>query len=228
MSLVTIQKAARWATKHLAQGISESNVSYLVQYGKIKKHDGKGSTLVNVEDLRKYYKSYIGGRESAWKRRLGEDLNWALSFDNLREKERTKHVHRLHPYKGKFIPQLVEYFIDAHVDDFKKKMYFRRGDIILDPFAGSGTTIVQANELGINGIGIDISKFNCLIAGQKMQDYDVEYLKQAIAKVLSAINDFEIDNQISQFNEELLGKMAEFKSEFPKDLENILIKLNHG
>jgi hypothetical protein len=33
-----------------------------------------------------------------------------LSFANVREYERTKHVHRLHPYLGKFIPQLVEVF----------------------------------------------------------------------------------------------------------------------
>jgi len=45
-----------------------------------------------------------------------------LSFDHLREVDTTKHVHRLHPYKGKFIPQLVQYFIDNHTDDsiFKK------------------------------------------------------------------------------------------------------------
>jgi len=34
---------------------------------------------------------------------LGSDL----TFLSVREFERTKHVHRLHPYLGKFIPQLV-------------------------------------------------------------------------------------------------------------------------
>jgi len=38
---------------------------------------------------------------------LGNDLN----FSNVKESERTKHVHRLHPYLGKFIPQLVEVFL---------------------------------------------------------------------------------------------------------------------
>jgi hypothetical protein len=37
------------------------------------------------------------------------NLNWREK--DLTEKERTKHVHRLHPYLGKFIPQLVEIFI---------------------------------------------------------------------------------------------------------------------
>lgn len=34
------------------------------------------------------------------------NLNW--SERELPERIRTKHVHRLHPYLGKFIPQLVE------------------------------------------------------------------------------------------------------------------------
>ena len=41
-----------------------------------------------------------------------------LSFANVREYERTKHVHRLHPYLGKFIPQLVEVFLKHY---FKKR-----------------------------------------------------------------------------------------------------------
>lgn len=36
----------------------------------------------------------------------------------FQESEGTKHVHRLHPYKGKFIPQLVEYFLYSHTNEF--------------------------------------------------------------------------------------------------------------
>ena len=37
------------------------------------------------------------------------NLNWTEK--ELPERERTKHVNRLHPYLGKFIPQLVEVFL---------------------------------------------------------------------------------------------------------------------
>jgi DNA methylase len=161
--LLTIREASNWASDFLKREISESNISYLIQYGKVKKHSGDEAVLVDVKDLKKYYDSNRGRREITWKKQLGEDLNWALSFDTYREKDTTKHVHRLHPYKGKFIPQLVEYFIDSHTDHFKKEAFFSAGDIVLDPFCGSGTTLVQANELGIHAIGVDVSKFNCAV-----------------------------------------------------------------
>jgi len=212
--LVTIQEAAEWASDFLEKEISSSNISYLIQYGKVHKHRDNGSTLVDLDDLRKYYKSYNGWREVNWKERLGEDLNWALSFDHLREKDTTKHVHRLHPYKGKFIPQLVEYFIDDHIDKFKQKVYFKKGDIILDPFMGSGTALVQANELGINSIGVDVSKFNCLITKCKIRDYDIEYLEKTIKKIVPSINLYEADNKIDQFEEDLLNKLYFFNQKY--------------
>lgn len=121
--LVTTKEASKWASEFLRREISESNISYLIQYGRVRKYNGGNTVLVDLGDLGKYYETYRGWRELNWKKRLGDDLNWTLSFDNLREKDTTKHVHRLHPYKGKFIPQLVEYFIDGHTDDFKKSIY---------------------------------------------------------------------------------------------------------
>jgi 2-polyprenyl-3-methyl-5-hydroxy-6-metoxy-1,4-benzoquinol methylase len=111
------------------------------------------------------------------------------------KKDTTKHVHRLHPYKGKFIPQLVQYFIDDHIDEFKKEVYFRPGDIILDPFSGSGTTLVQAHEMGMHSIGIDISRFNCMIAEAKLLSYDLVSLENELRKIKQAITNYETDRK---------------------------------
>ena len=83
-----------------------------MQYGRIKRIKSQNNLLVLKEDLIKYYGPQNGSQEKEWKKELGNDLNWTLSFENYRETERTKHVHRLHPDKGKFIHQLVEYFLD--------------------------------------------------------------------------------------------------------------------
>lgn len=212
--LVTLEKASNWATDFLKKDVSVSNISYLVQYGKIKKHIDNGSALVDIEELKNYYKSYNGRRELTWKKRLGDDLNWALSFDHLREKDTTKHVHRLHPYKGKFIPQLVQYFIDDHTDDFKTETFFKKGDIVLDPFSGSGTTLVQANELGMHSIGIDISRFNCMITEVKLFDYDLGLLIEEIGKIQKAITSSESETNISEFERELYNELQKFNYKY--------------
>ena len=161
--LLTIKEASEWASKYLNKNVTTSNISYLIQYGLIRKIGENGYTQVKKQDLIDYYKSYNGHRELSWKDQLGADLNWALSFDQYKEAETTKHVHRLHPYKGKFIPQLVEYFLDGHTDNFKKEVYFHKNDIVLDPFAGSGATTVQSCELDIHTEGIEANTVDCSV-----------------------------------------------------------------
>lgn len=212
--LLTIKDASSWASTYLNKNVTESNISYLIQYGKIRKFDYNGSTYLDKDELKKYYDSYYGKREIDWKNKLGDDLKWNLSFDYLKESDRTKHVHRLHPYKGKFIPQLVQYFIDDHIDEFKKDNYFKKGDIILDPFCGSGTTLVQANEIGIHAIGIDISKFNSLISNAKIFEYDLVKLNEQIEEITYALNRFVLESKAISCEERLLKELNIFNSKY--------------
>ncbi len=212
--LLSLKEASKWASGHLRKNVTTSNISYLIQYGKVKKYGDNGTTAVNKYELISYYKSYNGQRETNWREKLGNDLNWALSFDNLKEKDTTKHIHRLHPYKGKFIPQLVEYFLDDHTDNFKKEIYFKRGDIILDPFCGSGTTMVQANELGMHAIGIDVSAFNSLIANVKVSKVDFKDLNNELERITNALKEFIFQNNNTQFENELLEELNTFNKKY--------------
>jgi DNA modification methylase len=104
------------------------------------------------------------------------NLNWRER--DLPERERTKHVHRLHPYLGKYIPQLVEIFL---------RKYFAAGQTVLDPFCGSGTALVQANELGINSVGYDISLFNVMLSQAKTQKYNLDVVEKEIKDILQKL-----------------------------------------
>ena len=212
--LLTIKEASDWASAHLGKNVTTSNISYLIQYGRIKKIGDNGFTQVDKQELFDYYKSYNGHREVSWKDQLGADLNWALSFDQYKEAETTKHVHRLHPYKGKFIPQLVEYFLDGHTDNFKKEVCFKKNDIILDPFAGSGTTMVQACELGMHAIGVDVSAFNVLIANCKVTKYDLIDVQTEINRITSALKNFLLNSHTLEFEEKLLKALYMFNNEY--------------
>ena len=129
---------------------------------------------------------------------LGNDL----TFIGVREKERTKHVHRLHPYLGKFIPQLVEVFL---------RKYFKKGDTILDPFSGSGTTLVEANVLGMNSIGIELSPFNILIQRVKTKKYDIIEVESEVKDALKRLRVF--SNQLIAGGQTLFGKIEKFETD---------------
>ena len=100
------------------------------------------------------------------------NLNWREK--DLPERVRTKHVHRLHPYLGKFIPQIVEIFLRKF-----------EPTVVCDPFCGSGTALVEAAALGIDAVGCDISEFNTLMTKVKTAKYDLALLEFEVHDALN-------------------------------------------
>ena len=60
------------------------------------------------------------------------------------------------------------------------------GALVDDPFAGSGTTLVEANALGIRAIGADVSAFNCLLMRVKVGRHDMPALRRDLDQALAA------------------------------------------
>ena len=112
---------------------------------------------------------------------LDLELSWSESA--LPERVRTKHVHRLHPYHGKFIPQLVEVLLDR---------YLGPGSHVLDPFAGSGTTLVQALESGLDATGVELAAFNCLLVRVKTAHYDLDALRAELCAACARTDALEL------------------------------------
>ena len=107
----------------------------------------------------------------------GIDLELSWPEEALPQKERTKHVHALHPYLGKFVPQLVEVFL---------RRLFRPGQAVYDPFCGSGTTLVEANVYGCHAAGCDVSAFNCLMTRVKTGSHRLGEVELALRGALEA------------------------------------------
>src|SRR5215218_6279562 len=122
----------------------------------------------------------VASTQDALYRRIDLDLSWSES--DLPERVRTKHVHRLHPYLGKFIPQLVEALLARHLAG---------GARVLDPFAGSGTTLVQALESGLDAAGSDVAPFNCLLMRVKTHEYNPFVLESELRDALGRLDGFE-------------------------------------
>jgi len=121
----------------------------------------------------------VASTQDALYRRIDLDLSW--SERDLPERVRTKHVHRLHPYLGKFIPQLVEALLERHVPQGR----------VLDPFAGSGTTLVQALESGYDAHGADVAPFNCLLMRVKTGEYNPFVLESELRDALARLDGFD-------------------------------------
>ncbi len=91
-------------------------------------------------------------------------------YYHLQKFNQTKSVnqfltHWIYPYKGKFHPQMIRALLNI--------IKMKKGETLLDPFVGSGTAILEAQLLGINGLGIDISPLCVLISKVKTESIDV-------------------------------------------------------
>jgi len=135
--------------------------------------------------------------------RIVPELSWKEG--ELPQYLRTKHVHGIHPYLGKYIPQLVEYFLDKYFNGPQSAR-----SAILDPFAGSGTTLVESNVKGKPSVGIDVSKFNVLLTRVKTSKYDVQDLSKEVHSIVSRTN-IEVESKFSGALDHFIGGKLETK-----------------
>src|SRR3989344_5259939 len=99
--------------------------------------------------------------------KIKEDKTWA--FEDSSRRDTSYASHGYHRYPAKFIPQLTRRCI------LENSM---AGDLIVDPFCGCGTTIVESLIYGRKSIGTDVNPVATLISKAKTAPIEPSKLNQ--------------------------------------------------
>ncbi len=101
-------------------------------------------------------------------------IDYSWSFSDKTIKDTSYITHGYYTYPAKFIPQLAERLIKENSAE---------GDMVIDPFMGSGTTIIEAIVNSRIGIGTDINEIANLIAKVKTTPIDNLTLTEEYCKL---------------------------------------------
>jgi site-specific DNA-methyltransferase (cytosine-N4-specific) len=135
-----------------------------------------------------------------------------VGFDNeLRCPEVTRQqtrysAHGIHEYKGKFNPQIVRALGNI--------LGLKPNDWLLDPFSGSGTTLLEAGHIGWNAVGIEINPMAVAISQAKIHS-----LHTSTTRLESAAEEI-----IESLNSRFAG--LDFKTAFSQSKKDELVKDN--
>ena len=132
-----------------------------------RKNSGSQETILVFKKVQKHLgsrtkKAVYSRRESNLKYQDGTDWNFHSA-------ETQPHLHALHPYPARFIPQIPR----RAIEEWSKK-----GEVILDPFCGCGTTLLESILLERPAIGVDNNRVAHLISQAKTTPYTHDDLRE--------------------------------------------------
>lgn len=108
----------------------------------------------------------ISQKTQDYVRKAVEDTDWSFADANTKQ-----FTHEIHRYSGKYIPQVAKRAIEIISEP---------GDLILDPYVGSGTTLLEANLNSRHSVGVDMSPLAVLITKVKTSPVEETRLRKLL------------------------------------------------
>lgn len=127
-------------------------------------------------------------------------------------------AHGIHEYKGKFNPQIVRAILNV--------LSIPTGSRVLDPFCGSGTSLLECVHLGMNAVGTDINPLAVYIANAKLAaiSLSTDEMRMATAQVIKKQRSFKLPvDGPDHLREEYL--LAWFSPEVYKEIEQLRLSI---
>lgn len=169
-------------TKEISEqwNISARRVATLCEDGRLEGAVKKGKTWLIPSNAKKpedgrckrrkvYYDKYIE-LEKKHKVIYPESSNATYTSLLNYSDDLNKPFQRWYRYKEGFSVELVEQLIREYSKHKK--------GIILDPFSGSGSTLLAANDMGYSGVGFEVNPFSFFLAKCKLERYTKENIEQ--------------------------------------------------
>lgn len=94
-----------------------------------------------------------------------------------RDADTKEYTHCYHAYPAMMIPQVARALINEYAPEGKL-------EFLMDPYMGSGTSLVEASLKGINSVGTDINPLARLMSKVKTTHYDVAEVKSQLSEIM--------------------------------------------
>ena len=114
-------------------------------------------------------------------------IDYSWSFSDKTRKDTAYITHGYHRYPAKFIPQIVSRLAEK---------YTKEGDLIVDPFGGCGTTLVESKIMGRHSVGVDINPVAVLITKAKITPIDPQKIEKAFAILKTKLDTYSKDTKV--------------------------------
>ncbi len=129
-------------------------------------------------------------------------------------------THSLHPYPAKFPPQLPKKILED---------YAIKGQTVLDPFCGSGTTLIEARIFGANAIGVDVNGLSVLLTQVKatpLTEQQFSIVQAFISKIEKEISKWKSEKRPPIKIKEIEGQEHWFQNNVSEEITFLLNEIS--